>query len=135
MRFWKPITYVVPPKDLPPRGFAEDFDHRAYMGDRFGRRAQERDQTFPWVLSNQSHPSIFFYRLVNDRVLVDFFQNRIQIFIQPEKLNQERLFDSLIEKGFSSLPEGKNSIRGLNDVGIEDFGKSKKLSAFQGMVK
>jgi hypothetical protein len=50
-------------------------------------------------------------------------------------LDYKRLFDSLIEEEFPALPEGKNPIRGLNDVGIEDLGKSKKLSAFQGVLK
>jgi hypothetical protein len=50
-------------------------------------------------------------------------------------LNHEGLFDPLIEEEFTALPNGKNPIRGLDDVGIEDFGKSKKLSAFQAVVK
>jgi hypothetical protein len=72
---------------------------------------------------------------VNHCIFVDFFVNGIQIFIQSEKLNQERFFNALIEKGFSFLPEGKNPVRGLNDVGIGDLRKSKKLSAFQGVSK
>jgi hypothetical protein len=77
MRFWKPVTHVVPPGDLPPGGLAEDFDHGAYMGDGFGRGTQERDQAFPWLLPNQSHPSIFFYRLVYHWIPVDLLINRI----------------------------------------------------------
>jgi len=50
-------------------------------------------------------------------------------------LDQERLFDSLVEEEIPALPDGKNPIRGLNNVGIEDLGKSKKLSAFQGVLK
>ena len=80
-------------------------------------------------------PRYFSDRLVNDRIPVDLFLNRIQIFIQSEKLDQERFFNSFIEEGFSFLPEGKNPIRGLDDVGIEDLGKSKKLSAFQGILE
>jgi hypothetical protein len=72
---------------------------------------------------------------VNDGVLVDLFINEIQVFIQSEKADHERLSDSLIEEEFSDLPDGKNLIRGLNQVGIEDFGKSEKLSAFQGVLK
>ena len=105
------------------------------MGDGFGRGTQERDQTLPWILSDHSQPPIFFDGLVNDGVLVNLFVNEIQVFIQSEKMDQERLFDSLIEEEFSDLPDGKNPIRGLNQVGIEDFSKSKKLSAFQGMLK
>jgi hypothetical protein len=101
------------------------------MGDGLGRGAEERDQAFPWILPNQSHPPIFFYRLVNGRVLVDLLINRIQIFIQSEKLDQEGFFNPLIEKEFTSLPERKNPIRGLDEVGIENLRKSKKLSAFE----
>jgi hypothetical protein len=50
-------------------------------------------------------------------------------------LGQKGLVDSLIEEGFSFLPEGKNPVGGLNDIGIEDLRKSKKLSAFQGRLK
>jgi hypothetical protein len=50
-------------------------------------------------------------------------------------LNQKRFFHPLIEKILPSLTDGKNPIRGLNDVGIEELGESKKLSAFQGMLK
>jgi hypothetical protein len=50
-------------------------------------------------------------------------------------MDHERLFDSFIKEEFSDLPDGKNLIRGLNDVGIEDLNKSKKLSAFQGMLE
>jgi hypothetical protein len=46
-----------------------------------------------------------------------------------------RLFDSLVKDEIPALPDGKNPIGGLNDVGIEDFCKSKKLSAFQGVLK
>jgi len=72
---------------------------------------------------------------VNDGVPVDLFINEIQVFIQSEKADHEGLFDSLIEEEFSDLPDGKNPIRGLNQVAIEDFGKSEKLSAFQGVLK
>jgi hypothetical protein len=72
---------------------------------------------------------------VNDGVLVDLFINKIQVFLQSEKADHERLFDSLIEEGVSHLPDGKNLIRGLNHVGIEDLGKTKKLPAFQGVLK
>jgi hypothetical protein len=56
--------------------------------------------------------------MMNDRVSVDLFQYRIQILIQPEKLNQKRFPDAIIEEGFSSLPERKNLTRGLDDVSI-----------------
>jgi hypothetical protein len=72
---------------------------------------------------------------VNDGVLVDLLINEIQVFIQSEQMDHERLFDSFIKEEFSDLPDGKNLIRGLNDVGIEDLNKSKKLSAFQGMLE
>jgi len=124
-----------PPGDLLSSGFTEDLDHGAYLSDSFGRGTQERDQTFPWILSDHSQSLIFLDGLVNDGVLVDLFINEIHVFIQSEKSNHETLFDSLIEKEFSDLPDGKNPIRGLNQVGIEDLGKSKKLSAFQGMLK
>jgi hypothetical protein len=50
-------------------------------------------------------------------------------------LDQKGLVNSIIEEGFSSLPEGKNPAGGLNDIGIEDLRKSKKLPAFQGRLK
>jgi hypothetical protein len=124
-----------PPGDLLSRRFTEDLDHGPYLSDRFGGGTQERDQTFPWILSDHSQPLIFLDGLVNDRVLVDLSINEIHVFIQPEKLNHKRLFGSLKEKEFSDLPDGKNPIRGLNQVSVEDLGKPKKLSAFQGMLK
>jgi hypothetical protein len=135
MRLWKSVTHIVPPGDLLSRGFTEDLDHGAYMGNGFGRGAQERDQTLPWILSDHSQPSIFLDGLVNDKVLVDLFINEIQVFIQSKKADHESLFGSLIEEEFSDLPDGKDLIRGLNHVGIEDLGKTKKLSAFQGVPK
>jgi hypothetical protein len=33
-------------------------------------------------------------------------------------MDQERFFNTLVEKEISFLAEGKNPIRGLNDVGI-----------------
>jgi hypothetical protein len=63
------------------------------------------------------------------RVPVDLLQYGIERFLQSEKMDQERFFNPLIEKEISLLPEGKNPIRGMNDVGIENFGKSKKLPA------
>ena len=50
-------------------------------------------------------------------------------------MNQKGLVDSLIEEGFFYLPEGKNPVGGLNDIGIEDLRKSKKLPAFKGRLK
>jgi hypothetical protein len=55
---------------------------------------------------------------MNHWIPVDLFQNRIEIFIQPEKIDQERFFNPLVEKDISFLPEAKNPIRGLNNVGI-----------------
>jgi hypothetical protein len=50
-------------------------------------------------------------------------------------LDHDRLFDSLVEEEVPALPDGKHPTRGLNDIGIEDFGKSKKLSALQCVLK
>jgi hypothetical protein len=61
---------------------------------------------------------------------VDPLQYGIERFLKSEKIDQERLFNPLVEKEISFLPEGENPIRGMNDVGIEHFGKSKKLPAF-----
>jgi hypothetical protein len=72
---------------------------------------------------------------VDDRVPVDLFINQIQIVIQSKKSGQEPFFDSFVEEEFSNLPDRKNLIRRMNNIVIEDFGKSKELSAFQGMLK
>jgi hypothetical protein len=55
--------------------------------------------------------------------------------IQSKESDHESLFDSFIEEELSGLPDRKNPVRRLNNIVIEDFGKSKKLSAFQGMLK
>jgi hypothetical protein len=75
MRLWKSVTHIVPPGDFFPRGFTENLDHGAYMSDGFGRGTQERDQTFPWILSDHSQPPIFFDGFMNDWILVDLFVN------------------------------------------------------------
>jgi hypothetical protein len=72
---------------------------------------------------------------VNDRIAVDLFINHVQVFFQSEKLDDERFLGSLIEEDIPSLPDGKNPVRRLNNIGIESLGKSKKLSAFQGVLK
>jgi hypothetical protein len=135
VRLWETETHIVPPRDFLPGGFTEDLDHGADMGDGFGRGAQERNQAFPWILPDHSQPSIFFNGLVDDRVPVDLFINQIQIVIQSKKSGQEPFFDSFVEEEFSNLPDRKNLIRRMNNIVIEDFGKSKELSAFQGMLK
>jgi hypothetical protein len=56
--------------------------------------------------------------MMNHRVSIDLFHYRIQILIQPEELDQKRFPNAIIEKGLSSLPEGKNPTRGLEDVSI-----------------
>jgi hypothetical protein len=63
------------------------------------------------------------------RVLVDLLQYAIERLLQSEKTDQEKFFNPLIVEEVSLLPEGKNPIRGMNDVGIENFGKPKKLPA------
>jgi hypothetical protein len=135
MRLRESVTHIVSPEDFFPRGFAEDLDHGAYVGDGFGRGAQERNQTFPWILPDHSQPPIFFNSLVNDRVSVDLFVNEIQILIQSKKSDYKSPIDSFVEEELSDLPDGKNPVRRLNNIVVEDFGKSKKLSAFQGMLK
>jgi len=75
------------------------------VGNAFGRGAQERDQTLPWILSDHSQPSIFLDGLVNDWIPVDLFINCLQVLIQSEKLDYESLFDSFIEEEFSDLPD------------------------------
>jgi hypothetical protein len=135
LRFRKPVTQEVLPNDSPAGRFAKDLNHGPDMGNGFGRGAQEREQTFPWVLTNEPHASVFFNGLMNDRVLVNFFLDKIEIILQPEKLDQKRLFNALIEKGFPFLTKRKDLIRGLNEIGIENLCKSKKLSAFQGMLQ
>jgi hypothetical protein len=50
-------------------------------------------------------------------------------------LDDERFLGSLIEENIPPLPDGKNPVRRLNNIGIEGFGKPKKLSAFQGVLK
>jgi len=135
VRLWESETHIVPPRDFLSSGFTENLDHGANVGDSFRRGTQERNQTFPWILPDHSQPSIFFNGLVNDRVPVDLSINEIQIFIQSEKSDHEPFFDSFVEEEFSNLPDGKNPTRRLNNIVIEDFGKSKKLSAFQGMLK
>jgi hypothetical protein len=67
---------------------------------------------------------------MNHGIPVDLLQYNIEIFVQSEKMDQERFFNPLVEKEISSLPERKNPIRGMNDVGIENFSKSKKLPTF-----
>jgi hypothetical protein len=135
LRFRKPVTQEVFPNDSPAGRFAKDLNHGADMGNGFGRGAQEGEQTFPWVLTNEPHASVFFNGLMNDRVLVNFFFDRIDIILQPKKLDQKRFFNTLVEKELPSLRERKDSVRGLNEIGIENLCKAKKLSAFQGMFQ
>jgi len=135
MRLWESVTHMISPGDHLSRGFTEDLDHGAYVRNGFGRGAQERDQALPWILSDHSQPSICFNGLVNDRVPVDLFIDEIQIFIQSKKSDHESLLGSFIEEVFSDLPDGKNLIRRLNNIVVEDFRESKKLSTFQGMPK
>jgi gamma-glutamylcysteine synthetase len=75
------------------------------MGNGFRRGTQKRNQTFPWILTDHSQSSIFFDGPVNDWIAVDLFINGVQVFIQSEKLNDERLFNSLIEEEFPVLPD------------------------------
>jgi hypothetical protein len=55
--------------------------------------------------------------------------------IQSEKPDHKSLFGSFKKEQLSDLPDGKNPIGRLNNVAIEDLSKSKKLSAFQGVLK
>jgi hypothetical protein len=103
------------------------------MRNGFGRGAKERDQAFPWILFDQSHPSICLYRPMNHWVLVNLFENKIQIFIQSEKPNQKRFFYSFIEKEVPFLIEREDPIRRLDEIGIHHLGKTEKLSTFQGI--
>jgi hypothetical protein len=80
------------------------------MRDSLGRGTQEGDQALPGILPNQSQTSIVLNRLVYDRVPINLFQNRIQILIQPEKMNQERFVHPFIEKKTPFLMKGENSI-------------------------
>jgi hypothetical protein len=66
---------------------------------------------------------------MDHRIPVDLFQYGIERFFQSEKTDEERFFNPFIEEEISLLPEGKNPIRGMNDVGTENLGKSKKLPA------
>jgi hypothetical protein len=45
---------MIPPEDHLSGGFTENLDHGAYVGNGFGRGAQERNQTFPWILPDHS---------------------------------------------------------------------------------
>jgi hypothetical protein len=47
---------------------------------------------------------------VYDRIPVDLLQNRTQILIQSEKMDQERFVHPFIEKRIPFLMKGENSI-------------------------
>jgi len=68
--------------------------------------------------------------LVDERVPINILQNGIQVFIQSEEMDQEVLFDSIIEEKVPFLPEREEVIGGLDKVGPHDLGISKKLAAF-----
>jgi hypothetical protein len=77
MRLWKSITHVVSQKDLLSARLAKFFDHGANMRNGLCRRAQERDQTLPGILPNQSQTSIFLNGFVDDRIPINLLQNGI----------------------------------------------------------
>jgi hypothetical protein len=105
------------------------------MRDGLCRGTQEGDQALPGILPNQSQTSIFLNRLVDDRVPINLLQDRIQILIQSEKMNQERFVHPFIENKIPFLMKGENSICGLNKVGTHDFREPEELSAFQGITE
>jgi hypothetical protein len=47
---------------------------------------------------------------MDHRIPVDLLYYSFEIFVQSEKMDQERLFNPLVEKKISFLPEGKNPI-------------------------
>jgi hypothetical protein len=65
---------------------------------------------------------------VNGRIPVNRLQQRIQVFLQSEKMDQESFFHSFIEKRVPLLPKGEDAIRRLNNVGFLNLGISEKLS-------
>jgi hypothetical protein len=67
---------------------------------------------------------------MNEGVPINLLQNGIQIFIQSEKMDQEVLFHSFVEKNVPFLPEREEVIGGLDKVSPHDLGISEKLAAF-----
>jgi hypothetical protein len=100
------------------------------VSNGFGRGAYEGEQALPGVLPYQSHPSVFLNGTVNEGIPVNLLQNGIQIFIQPEEMDQEAFFHSFIEENVPFLPEREELIAGLNQVSFHDFGIPEKLAAF-----
>jgi len=70
---------------------------------------------------------------VNDRISINRSQNPLEIFIEPKESDKKRLFDPLIEEEIPFLPERKDPIRSLNQVGVLTLCEAKKLSTLQGV--
>jgi hypothetical protein len=67
---------------------------------------------------------------VDERIPINIRQNGIQVFIQPEEMDQEVLLHSIVKENVPFLPEGEKVIGGLDKVGPHDLGISEKLAAF-----
>jgi hypothetical protein len=133
--FRKSVTEGIPKKDLLSREPAERFDHAADVGNGFCRGAEKREQTFPGVLPDQSHPSVFLNRQVKGWIPINLFQHRFDIFIQAEKGSKKIFFNSLGEKHLLFLPEQEDPIAGLNMIRVRQFGIAKKLAALQSILE
>jgi hypothetical protein len=67
---------------------------------------------------------------VNGRILINLLQHGIQIFIQPEEMDQEVFIHSFIEEKIPLLPEREEVIGGLGKVSPLNLGVPEKLAAF-----
>jgi hypothetical protein len=110
-------------------------DDQTDVRNRFRGGAQERDQTLPGVLPNQSQSRILQDRLMNDRIKVDLLLNSRQIFVQSEKMDQKSILHSFKKERVSLLPEGEDPVGSLNDISLLDLGEPEKLPALKRVLK
>jgi hypothetical protein len=134
-RFRKSVADIISQKDPVSGRSAKGFNDTTDLRDGFGRGTQERKEAFPRILLDEPQASIFLNGSMNERIPINLLQDKIQIFIQSEKMGQEGLIHSFKEKGISFLPEREGSIRGLDDIGLYDLGISEELSAFQSLFE
>jgi hypothetical protein len=110
-------------------------DDQTDVGDRFRRGAQERDQTFPGVLPNQSQPRIAENGPMNGGVKIDLLVDGRQIVVQSQEMDQEPIVHALKKERVSLLPERENPVGGLNDISLFDLREPEKLPALQRVSK
>ena len=135
LRPWKSITDGVAEMDLLSRAATKGFNDASDVGNRFCRGTEKGEQTFPWVLPNQSQPMTAPNGLVNGWVPIDLSQDGFPILFQPKKMYQKLPVNPFEKKTASSLAERKDPIGGLNKIGIHYFGVAKELATFQCILK